>query len=238
MPSPFLEKAASVLLNVLYPARCPACGDPSDSFATSPICRECWSDITPYDGPKCRICAEPFTSELAELCGTCMSTDPVVKATVCYGIYDEALRESIHRFKFSSQKRLARPLAGLLSTLELPDVDLMVPVPTSPRGLRERGFSHTLLLSRSLSKERDIPVVTGLLYKKKETPPQVGLSRAERLTNLRGAFSTKRKLKGERVLIVDDVITTGATIRECAKAMRKAGAGDIHATALARTLTL
>jgi ComF family protein len=167
-----------------------------------------------------------------------MSGNPVVAATVCFGIYSDALKEAIHQFKFSPQKRLARPLAALMDRTGIPGVEGIVPVPVSPRGLRERGFSHTLLLARALSKERGIPVHTGLLYKRKETPPQVGLSRAERLTNLRGAFSTRKRLNGERVLILDDVITTGATVRECAKTLRKAGAGTIYAASLARALTL
>jgi ComF family protein len=234
-----LDRAAAALLNTVYPSACPDCGGPPDSFAISPICRGCWDGISPYEGPRCVICAEPFTSAYAEVCGACLSRNaPPVSWTLCFGIYSDTLREAIHQFKFHSQRRLARPLAALLARLDIPESDGMVPVPQSVRGLRERGFSQTHLLARALSRARGIPVRAGLLYKKRETLPQVGLPRAERLRNLRGAFGTRQGLNGEKLLVIDDVITTGATVRECAKTLLKAGAGEVLAMSIARSENL
>jgi ComF family protein len=152
-------------------------------------------------------------------------------------MYSGTLREAIVLLKFQSVKRLSRPLGLLLSGLELPSVDCIVPVPLSAGGLRERGFNQSLLVARHLSRASGIPLETGVLYKKKDTPPQVGLSRNARLQNLKGAFSTRKPIEGT-VLLVDDVITTGTTITECTKTLLKGGAREAYAVSLARTGTL
>jgi len=152
-----------------------------------------------------------------------------------YGIYSGALSEAIHLFKFSGLRRLARPLARLLTELPIPDMDGIVPVPVSTKTLRERGFNQTLLLSKSLSRHLRIPVHMNLLLKKKETLPQIGLSAKERVSNLRNSFEVRGKLNKPRLLLLDDVMTTGATARECAKALMKAGAEEVVVVTLARS---
>jgi ComF family protein len=154
---------------------------------------------------------------------------------ITYGPYSDVLKEALHLLKFSSIKRLSRPLGLLLAGLQMPEADFIVPVPLSSRGLRKRGFNQTLLISRTLSMTTGMPLSTGFLYKKRETPPQVSLPRRERLLNLKGAFGTRERLNGERVLLVDDVVTTGATARECSRAILKAGASEVFVTALARS---
>lgn len=136
--------------------------------------------------------------------------------------------------KFKPVKRLSRPLGALLAEMDLPRTDFMVPVPLSLAGLRQRGFNQTLLLSRAAAERLRVPVEANLLYKKKDTPPQVGLSRRARTRNLRGAFGVRRRLDGGRVLLIDDVITTGATVGECAKALLRAGAEEVSVASLAR----
>jgi ComF family protein len=153
-------------------------------------------------------------------------------------MYSGTLREAIILLKFQSIKRLSRPLGMLLAGLNLPPTDIIVPVPLSLQGLRERGFNQSLLVARHLSKASGIPLEAGVLYKKKDTLPQVGLTRSARLQNLRGAFGTRNKINGKTVLLVDDVITTGATITECTKTLLKSGAGEVYAASLARTGTL
>lgn len=228
-------RIANLLLQIAYPAECPVCGEAPDSFLTSPICGKCWGEIKKYEGPSCGICSEPLVSEYAETCGRCLSKRPPFKRSLNYGTYSGALREAIRLLKFTSVKRLSRPLGMLLAGLDLPPADCIVPVPLSSKGLRERGFNQSLLVARHLSRASGIPLETAVLYKKKDTLPQVGLTRSARLQNLRGAFGTRRNIKGKAVLLIDDVITTGTTITECTKTLLRADAGEVYAASLART---
>jgi len=152
-----------------------------------------------------------------------------------YGIYSGALAEAIHRMKFYGLKRLAQPLGRLLLELEIPRYDGILPVPLSKNGLRARGFNQTLLISRFLSKQLNIPLHMDLLIKTKDTLPQIGLNAKERLKNLKGAFGANGKINGNRFLLFDDVMTTGATARECSKTLIRAGAKDVIVITLARS---
>jgi ComF family protein len=228
------DRLASAALNLLYPSRCPVCGEPSDAFSHAPICRLCWQQVRKYRGPSCSVCARPLESEYAGLCGECLRSRPPFSVLLAYGLYSGPLREAINQLKFMSARRLAGPLGGLLSELDIPRANFIVPVPLSRCALRERGFNQTALISRSLSRATGVPVSLGLLYKKKETPTQIGLSGRQRRLNLKGAFGLRKRLAGQRVLLLDDVVTTGATARECAKTLLEGGAGEVIATALAR----
>lgn len=140
--------------------------------------------------------------------------------------------------KFSGIKRLSRPLAGLLIELDIPDSDVIIPVPMTKRSLLKRGFNQSLLIAKEVSIKKGIPLDIDSLQKPKETLPQVGLGAEERVKNIKNAFSVKGDLKGKRVLLVDDVMTTGATLRECSKTLLKAGAIDVKGLVLARTSLL
>jgi hypothetical protein len=133
-------RLAAALLNVLYPSACPVCSGPSDSLSHCPICSICWAAIRRHDGPSCRVCARPLASEHAGLCGDCLREPPPFSRVITYGPYSDVLKEALHLLKFSSVKRLSRPLGLLLAGLEMPEVDFIVPVPLSGRELRRRGF--------------------------------------------------------------------------------------------------
>jgi len=113
-------------------------------------------------------------------------------------------------------------------------MDGIVPVPLTARALRQRGFNQTLLLARVLSRLTKVPVSMDLLYKKRETLPQIGLGAKERQSNLRGAFKVVGNARGKRLILLDDVMTTGATVRECSKALIRAGAKEVVVVTLAR----
>jgi len=115
-------------------------------------------------------------------------------------------------------------------------MDGVVPVPVTKRTLRERGFNQALLLSVVLSRHVRIPVYMDMLYKKRDTPPQIGLGARERAGNLKNAFAVKGRVHDLRLLLLDDVMTTGATVRECAKTLVKAGAREVVAVTLARSM--
>jgi ComF family protein len=153
-----------------------------------------------------------------------------------FGIYDGALKESIHLLKFNGIKRLARPLSMLLLQLPLGKYDGVVPVPLHPKKLREREFNQTALLARFISKSLKIPILLNVLEKTRETKLQTEVSGQGRRANLRKAFSAVDNVSGMHLLLLDDVITTGATVRECAAILRKAGAADVQAIALARSV--
>jgi ComF family protein len=177
----------------------------------------------------------PFSSEYSRVCGQCMKKPPPFSMVINYGLYDGVLAEAINHLKFYGIKRISKPLGRLLYILDLPETDGIVSVPLNKKSLRERGFNQSLLIARVISKKIRVPLLMDLLLKKKETLPQVGLSANERLSNLKNAFEVKGNIKGLRLLLVDDVMTTGATVTECSKQLMKAGAKEVIVLTLARS---
>jgi competence protein ComFC len=164
-----------------------------------------------------------------------MKQKPSFSKVITYGLYEGVLAEAIHQLKFHGLKRLSRPIGRLLLNLDIPQADGIVPVPLSIKGLRERGFNQSLLIAKSISNGIKVPLLIDLLFKKKETRPQIGLSAKERMLNLKRAFEVRGEIKGLRLLLVDDVMTTGATITECSKQLIKAGAKEVFVLILARS---
>jgi ComF family protein len=232
------KRLLSRVINHLFPSQCPSCEVETDNISHAPFCERCWSGIRRYAGPACRICRTPFSSEFSDICGGCMRNPPRFSRALAYGIYDGVLADAIHHFKLRGIKRLYRPLGRFLLTLDISGIDALVPVPLSVRKLRERGFNQSLLLARVVSGEAGIPLILDGLMKREDTLPQIGLSAAARRENIRGAFSAERSFGGMRLMLVDDVMTTGATARECAKVLLKAGASDVTVAALARASAL
>lgn len=222
------------IINLLYPSECPSCKNEPDTFLLAPFCSECWSGIEKYTGPSCRICATPITSEDATVCAECMKKPPLFSKAMSFGLYENTLASAIHFFKFQRIRRLYRPLGDLLLRSDMSGIDALVPVPLSARGLRERGFNQSLLLAKSLSDNNKVPLIMDGLLKKTDTPAQIGLSKTERGLNLKGSFTTERNFSGMRLLLVDDVMTTGSTANECSKVLLRAGAKEVQVLTLAR----
>lgn len=229
------HKLVSSLFSIVYPCTCPVCKNPSDAFLYAPICANCWSTIKRYNGPSCKICASPLVSEYSKVCSECLHEAPPFSLVVNYGLYSDALSEAIHLLKFSGLKRIAKPLGRLLFELPIPPLDGIVPVPMTVKTLRARGFNQTLLLSRILSRHLRIPLRMDMLHKERETPPQIGLRAKERVSNLKNAFEGRGGGDKLRLILLDDVMTTGATVRECSKALLKAGAKEVVVVTLARS---
>jgi ComF family protein len=163
-----------------------------------------------------------------------MRKPPPFSKIMPYGLYEGVFAEAIHRLKFYGIRRLSKPLGDLLLCLDIPKADAIIPVPMTKKGLIKRGFNQSLLLAHVVARRTGIALFMDSLIKVKETPPQIGLSAGERLTNIKNAFSARGSLKDLSLLLVDDVITTGATVRECSKMLMKAGAKDVTVLALAR----
>jgi ComF family protein len=159
-------------------------------------------------------------------------------AVYSYGSYEGSLRQLIHLFKYDKIYTLARPLAGFLARV-LPReerFDVVVPMPLHWRRGWERGFNQSELLAREIAKKWNVPLRRSV-RRVKSTAPQAGLTNAKRRVNVAGAFAVKKniRLDGARVLLVDDVLTTGATAAACARALKRAGAAHVALLALART---
>ena len=224
----------TTILNSIYPSICPLCKNLSDSHQHSPICTNCWGGIKRYSGPSCRICAVPLVSVYSTVCKECFTGAPLFSKVLNYGLYADALAEAINLMKFSGLRRFANPLGKLLLNLEMPECDGIIPVPLSKSALRERGFNQSLLMAKVISKNLRISVHMDMLLKIKDTLPQVGLNAKERRKNLRGAFKASGKINKLRLLLLDDVMTTGATARECSKTLMSAGAKEVIVITLAR----
>ena len=201
----------------------------------------------------CICCGLPFASSHGSdhLCGACESHPNHYDTARSVGCYASSLRSVIHHYKYHTAAHLAAPLGRLMwhalgTYFQSADMDLVVPVPLHHRRLRSRGFNQSALLLRqwsSLASARgqqiDQPrIETGLLFRHRPTLAQTGLSKARRAENLRRAFSVcnKAALKGKRVLLVDDVLTTGATANACAHVLKRAGAVRVDVLTLARAV--
>ena len=156
--------------------------------------------------------------------------------------FDGPIREVLHSFKYGDRLDLLRFLAAELSAEAalLGPVDLIVPVPLHPRRLRARGFNQSALIARRLSRLMQTPAKLDAIARVRDIPPQVGLERAARIENVKGAFEVPARfeeaIRGARALVVDDVMTTGATLHACAAALKRAGAGEVVAATVARAL--
>ncbi len=235
MGHPFLSELFNRGIHLLLPTFCPLCQSRSDTFSIAPLCRACWLKIKPFHGYSCSICALPVESGDVHICGECLKSRPHFSRVITYGIYEDMLKEAIRLYKYTFIRRLAKPLSSLLLSLQIPEADAIVPVPLTKKRLIERGFNQSLLIARHLSENLNIPLAATLLEKTRETEHQSLLSRSRRLKSLKGAFRIRERIKDCRVIIVDDVLTTGTTLNECAKILIKGGAQDVFAVIVART---
>ena len=222
------------IINILYPSRCPFCGNLS-SHEFYPFCRVCWQGIRPFSGNRCSVCSIPLP-ESSVICGECIKDRPFFKTSITYGLYEGLLKRAIHLLKYCGLRGLAKPLSGLLAEMPVPEAQIIIPVPPDIKRLKARGFNHSSLIARELSKRLSIALELDGLIKVKSTAQQVNLKREERLRNMRGAFRALRDFRGKRILLVDDVITTGATASECARALLRAGAEEVYLVAVARSV--
>jgi ComF family protein len=234
------------VLHAVLPVACAACGAALTDDPVPFFCRSCWATIRPLARPSCPRCGLPFASDVAltyspdHHCLSCRQRPPAFTQAWAYYVYEPPLQNAIHLFKYRGKIALAEALGTLLRQVwrRTPDADLLMPVPLHPSRLRTREYNQSLLLADQLNRDLSLPLVYDNLVRLRATPPQTELSRAARIKNLRRCFAVRRPadVAGKRVLLVDDVMTTGTTVNECAKALRKAGADDVYVVTLARTV--
>ncbi|HKJ05379.1 MAG TPA: ComF family protein [Geopsychrobacteraceae bacterium] len=233
-----LSRELNGFLDLLFPAACPLCYQTLPSSEPSAFCSSCRISFTPLPSGICSRCTLPFPSSnsSAHLCESCSRSLPPYLSVAAVGVYEAGLRKAVHRFKYEGGHDLDRPLGVLLfdKIKSAPIPDLVVPVPLHKYRLRERSYNQSLLLARELGDHLSCPVSTDLLQRVRDTPQQQGLRARERARNLRDAFDCRRTLTGERVLLVDDVMTTGATAAVCSQILLDAGASDVRVAVVGR----
>jgi len=228
-------------VSLLYPATCTICG--KSLRAGKYLCDLCDMKVPRIVAPFCRRCSEPFEGSItgAFTCANCAHRTIYFDAAVAAYRGRGIVREIIHEFKYARQMHLrhlvARWLRAALDDERVRDVsfDLIVPVPLHPARQRERGFNQATLLAELLSADISLPSKP-VLERIRYTTTQTALDRSERMENLHNAFRLRKNanVRGLRVLLIDDVLTTGSTLSECARVLKRAGAISVHAATAAR----
>jgi ComF family protein len=221
-------------VNRLWPRFCVLCD--SQMLGDIDLCTDCAAAI-PRNSKACPVCAEPL-AQPATRCAGCLHRAPYFHSTVAPLLYQAPVDALIQQFKFQENISLANVLAEfLLSDLRERDVGMpqaLIPVPLHLTRLRERGFNQALQISKSLAPRLDLPIFTEALVRTRATSAQSGLDAIARRKNVRGAFVANDLSKIDHVAIVDDVMSTHATVNECARVLRKAGVARVDVWVLAR----
>lgn len=226
----------------MFPDECRICNRPLDGYTRVPVCEACLREPEPLAADYfCTVCRTPFLNphplDAAGRCGPCRLGLRGFDAAYCFGAYEGVLRDLIHLYKYAGMRPLAKPLGDLLGAA-LPRqerFDVVVPVPLHWRRRWSRGFNQSELLARAAARRSGLPMCRPV-RRTRATEVQAGLSNSRRRQNVTGAFRVTRpgQVAGRRVLLVDDVMTTGATAGACAAALKRAGARSVALLALAR----
>ena len=224
----------------LYPAECRVCEESIGVTSVPYICNNCWQDIQFLEPPWCDICGTPGVDGL---CDACAISPPRYGKLRSIAFYQTTLQQAIHLFKFEKKRVLAQHLIQLINArmptdCSMADYDFVLPIPIHKKRLRERGFNQATLLANGIVEAEGVPVLTDMLVRKRHTVAQSSLDREARQQNIIGAFGVcnPEVIRGKRLLIIDDVFTTGATIREVVSELWTADPAEIDVLTLARTL--
>jgi ComF family protein len=226
---------------LIFPSFCSICGSPLDEFEKL-VCKGCLAKINPMEDNVCLKCGKPLSSPIPnQICLSCIESPPLFTLHRSFSLYDGILREIILLMKFRKFKILGKVLAriayeNLKDFDSLFDCDLIIPVPISKKRMAMRGFNQSEVIAEELSRLTKRSILKNVLIKKIDTIPQSLLSLRERIENVRGSFEIKNGelLKGKRILLVDDIYTTGSTISECCKVLLKAGAVEVKVFTIAQ----
>lgn len=227
--------------DVLFPPHCPGCGAGLDPVADGALCPACRRDLPSPGEPLCPGCGIAAAANVASFCSSCRERF-AMDAVVFAAPYAGTAKELVHRFKYRTDLAAGRVLSRLLATridTALPGgIDLLVPVPLHRWRLVGRGFNQAALLARGIARQLGLPVAVAALGRARNTRTLAGLHPDERSRELRGAFTVRRpgQVAGRRILLVDDVLTTGATADSCCSALKDAGAIWVGVAVAARVL--
>lgn len=230
-------------LDAVLPPRCLSCGRPVDRLGA--LCPDCWEGIDFVTPPFCDCCGYPFAYDpgAGTLCGVCAREAPPFDRARYVMRYDDASKGLVLGFKHRDRTEGAPAYAAWLARAGadlIAEAELVAPVPLHPIRLFTRRYNQAALLCQALGRLSGLPVVPDLMVRRRHTPSQGRLSAAARRRNVSGAFAVhparRARLQGRRVLLVDDVMTTGATVTACAKVLRRGGAAAVDVLVLARVI--
>jgi ComF family protein len=230
-------------LDFFFPTRCFVCR--KETVPTEKICKTCSSNIKYISSPICIQCGIPFLSKIGRdhLCGACLTSKLYFSKARAVGYYEGVLQEAIHQFKYNKKTFLAKHLGALMINYEFDpfdfkSYDFIVPIPLHFKRLRERGFNQALSLAGYVGKRYDTPVDFTSLRRIRWEGPQINLGKIARERNVKGAFAlyNKNRFTDKDVLLIDDVYTSGATVNECAKVLKKAGVASVDVFTLSRAV--
>lgn len=222
--------ATGRVLDLLLPQDCRLCGLPAGNAL---LCPGCHDDLPRLPAAHCPVCALPVPT--AQVCGRCLKHPPAFDATLAVWAYAEPADGLIHALKFRAQLPLAGLFADALQSLGLPPADLLLAMPLHPRRLAERGFNQSVEIGRLLARNAGLRFDAFGLERLHDTPPQRDLAWSQRRRNVRGAFALRAEVAGLHVAVIDDVLTTGASLHEVARVLKAGGALTVTNLVLART---
>lgn len=228
--------ALRAMLDLLFPPRCPACREILVAADSEPLCRGCRETLVELPAARCLRCGEP---EAVPSCPRCAQQPPGFERADSAFLFGGALTEVVHRFKYEDRPHYAGPLARLAlpaAREHLAWATVVAPIPLHRSRMRARGYDQALLLARALARAGDRRLLPRVVRRVRDTPPQVGRDREARARNVEGAFAVGAAVeaKGQRVLLVDDVLTTGATAGAAAQALLDAGVQAVRVFTVAR----
>lgn len=228
---------------VFFPSFCHLCSSLLELPGERVICHSCWGRTIPSSSSFCICCGRFFEGAgEGDLCGDCLKNRPPFSYHRSYGRYKGILKDIIILFKYRRFQLLGKGLARLLYRSLGKDekiwwkAEALIPVPLHPKKKRQRGFNQAQLIARELSELKGIECIEDQLMKAKNVPPQTSLDMEERRRNVRGAYGVRdrKKTEGKVVILVDDVYTTGSTVRECSSVLKAAGAEEVRAITVAQ----
>lgn len=228
--STLVEKIVSSTLDLLFPIRCAGCHRESMI-----LCEECVPGLARLKAPYCDVCASPGT---LSPCPQCRENPLDIDGIRAPFLMEDAVKDAVHSLKYrgvrAAAPQLGRLLAQHLAQRSVPG-EVLVPVPLHSRRLRSRGYNQSALLAKELAKHTGISLDSNLLTRAKDAPPQVETSSPEdRRSNVEGSFHCTGEVTGQKVLLIDDVATTGSTLSACAAALKAGGAASVWGLVLAR----
>ncbi len=227
---PLWQSIKGIFLKAFLPVACYGCGS-SDTPVEGPFCKDCLREINAMGpGSRCTKCGQP-TAKTIHGCLGCHDLQFSTDSLLVYADYVSPLKEALHHAKFDGNRKIALWLGKVLTNLTLPEAEALVPVPLSKTRLIQRGFNQSLVFAEVISKKTGIPLRADILVKVKDTPAQSLLSGRARLQNPIGAYRARGWMPS-RVILVDDVYTTGATMNECARVLKEAGVSVVHGLVL------
>lgn len=239
----FFAAGGRALVQTVLPPTCLACRKPAG--ASGGLCPQCWQGAGFIERPYCERLGTPFAYDSGGplISPSAFSDPPAFDRARAAMRFSDVARDLVHLLKYGDRLDLVKPLASWMSRAGdelLRDADALIPVPLHWTRLFQRRFNQSAELARAISRQKTVPVIDDVLTRIRATPPQVGRARDERAKNVHGAFSIEKSLRGEikgkRIVLVDDVLTTGATANACARILRRAGASRVDVLTLARVV--